>query len=125
MNIPNELQYTKTHEWVKVQDDGTLRIGVTDHAQEQMGDIVFVDLPIEGDTFAQGEEMAVLETQKAASEVYAPVSGEVTAVNEEAAEKPEMINEDCYNAWLVELQGEAKGLMSAAQYKEFLKSEEH
>ena len=125
MNIPNELQYTKTHEWVKVQDDGTLLIGITEHAQEQMGDIVFVDLPIEGDTFAQGDEMAVLETQKAASEVYAPVSGEVTAVNEEAAEKPEMINEDCYNAWLVALQGEAKGLMSAAQYKEFLKSEEH
>lgn len=125
MNIPNELQYTKTHEWVKVQDDGTLLIGITDHAQGQMGDIVFVDLPIEGDTFAQGEEMAVLETQKAASEVYAPVSGEVTAVNEEAAEKPEMINEDCYSAWLVELQGEAKGLLSAAQYREFLKSEEH
>ena len=125
MNIPNELQYTKTHEWVKVQDDGTLLIGITEHAQEQMGDIVFVDLPIEGDTFAQGDEMAVLETQKAASEVYAPVSGEVTAVNEAAAEKPEMINEDCYNAWLVALQGEAKGLMSAAQYKEFLKSEEH
>lgn len=125
MNIPNELQYTKTHEWVKVLGDGTLRIGITDHAQQQMGDIVFVDLPIEGDTFAAGEEMAVLETQKAASEVYAPVSGEVTAVNEEAAEKPELINEDCYSAWLVELQGEAKALLSAAQYKEFLKSEEH
>lgn len=125
MNIPSELQYTKTHEWVQVRGDGTVRIGITDHAQQQMGDIVFVELPLEGDTFAAGDEMAVLETQKAASEVYAPVSGEVTAVNEGAAEKPELINEDCYGAWLVELQADARGLMSAAEYAEFLKSEEN
>ncbi len=125
MNIPGELLYTKSHEWVRVKGDGTLRIGITDYAQNQMGDIVFVELPLEGDTFSAGEEMAVIETQKAASEVYAPVSGEVTAVNEEAAEKPEMINEDCYRAWLVEMEAEAQGLLSAAEYEQFLKSEEH
>ena len=125
MKIPSELQYTKTHEWVQIKGDGTVRVGITDHAQQQMGDIVFVELPLEGDVFAAGEEMAVLETQKAASEVYAPVAGVVTAVNEEAADKPELINEDCYGAWLVELQADAQGLMSAAEYTEFLKSEEN
>ncbi len=125
MNIPNELLYTKSHEWVRVKGDGTLRIGITDFAQKQMGDIVFVELPLVGDTFAAGDELAVIETQKAASEVYAPVSGEVTAVNEGVIEKPELVNDDCYGAWLVEMNAEAQGLMSAAQYEEFLKSEEH
>ena len=125
MKIPSELQYTKTHEWVRVKGDGTVRIGITDHAQQQMGDIVFVELPFEGDSFAEGDEMAVLETQKAASEVYAPVAGEVTAVNEAVADKPELVNEDCYGAWLVELQADAQGLLSAAEYEEFLKNEEN
>lgn len=125
MNIPSELLYTKSHEWVRVKGGGTLTIGITDFAQNQMGDIVFVELPIEGDTFAAGEELAVIETQKAASEVYAPVSGEVTAVNEGIAQKPERINEDCYGAWLVEMRADAQGLMSAAEYEAFLKSEEH
>lgn len=125
MNIPGDLLYTKSHEWVRVKGDGTLRIGITDFAQQQLGDIVFVELPLEGDTFSAGDEMAVIETQKAASEVYAPVSGEVTAVNEEAAEKPEMINDDCYGAWLVEMKADAQGLLSAGEYEQFLKSEEH
>jgi glycine cleavage system H protein len=125
MNIPSELMYTKTHEWVQVQGDGTLRIGITDHAQKELGEIVFVDLPLEGDTFDAGDEMAVLETQKAASEVYAPVAGEVLAVNEDIVEKPELINVACYNAWLVEIQGTVNGLLSARQYEEFLKSEEN
>lgn len=125
MNIPSELLYTKTHEWVLEKSDGTYRIGITDFAQKEMGDIVFVDLPLVGDHFAEDEEMAVLETQKAASEVYAPITGKVLAVNEEIVDKPELINEACYETWLVEMNGTVgDGLLNADQYEAFVKSEE-
>lgn len=125
MNIPKELQYTKTHEWVRIIDAQTVRVGVTDYAQKEMGDIVYIDMPLVGDTFAVDEELAVLETQKAAAEVYAPVAGGVLAVNDAVSDKPELINDACYDAWLVEMSGAPQALLSAAQYEEFLKSEGH
>lgn len=125
MKIPKDLFYTKTHEWVKDLGNGKARVGVTDHAQDKMGDVVYVELPAEGDSFAAGDELAVIETQKATAEVYAPMAGTVFAVNGEAVEQPERINEACYETWLVELTDAAfTGLLTAGEYEAFLKSGE-
>lgn len=100
MNTPDNLKYAASHEWVKVEADGTVTIGITDHAQEALGDIVFLELPDVGRVIKSGEAVAVVESVKAASDIYAPVSGEVIASNEAAASAPESVNTDAYAAWL-------------------------
>ena len=122
--ILDELLYSESHEWVKV--DGNIAIiGVSDFAQEEMGDITYVDAPSEGDNVAKGEDFGALESVKASSELYAPVSGEVVAVNEELEEKPELINEDPYGAWIIKVKmsdaSELDSLLSAAAYAEVAK----
>jgi glycine cleavage system H protein len=100
MNVPKDLKYTDSHEWVRRESDGTLTIGITDHAQEALGDLVFVELPAVGRKLAAREACAVVESVKAASDVYAPVGGEVIAVNDAVTGAPEKVNEDAYAAWL-------------------------
>ncbi|MBR5702894.1 MAG: glycine cleavage system protein GcvH [Bacteroidales bacterium] len=119
--ILDELLYSESHEWVKV--DGNIAIiGVSDFAQAEMGDITYVDVPAEGDTVTKGEDFGALESVKASSELYSPVSGEIVAVNEELEDKPELINEDPYGAWIIKVEmsdkGELGSLLSAAAYAE-------
>ena len=96
MNIPGNLRYTTSHEWVRVEADGSLTIGVTDHAQEALGDVVFLELPDAGRAVAAGEAIAVIESVKAASDIYAPVAGEIIGSNQEAVDAPEAVNADAY-----------------------------
>ena len=103
MNLPEQLRYTESHEWVRSESDGTLTIGITDHAQAALGDLVFIELPKVGRVLAARESTAVVESVKAASDVYAPVAGEVIAVNEALAGAPEQVNEDAWSAWLFKL----------------------
>ena len=126
MNFPKELKYSKTHEWVRFQEDGTAYIGITDYAQDQLGDLVFVNLPSEGDALTAGEPFADVESVKAVSDINTPVAGSVTEVNEELLDAPEKINEAPYEAWLVkmEVSEEAGDLMSAEEYEAFIESEE-
>ena len=124
--IVDGLLYTKDHEWVKVEGD-TATMGITDYAQEQLGELVFVELPEVGKDFAPRKEIAVVESSKAAGDVYCPVAGKVTEVNEELTTKPELINEDCYNAgWICKLQITDKGaldeLMDAQKYEAYLQT---
>jgi len=121
-NIPSHLQYTESHEWVNLDDSGKARIGITDHAQEALGDLVYVELPAVGDEISQGDPCAVVESVKAASDLYAPVSGTITSVNEDLDSDPAIINSDPYDdGWLfdVELIDEAEldGLKDAEAYK--------
>lgn len=103
-HVPNQLKYADSHEWVRVEDDGTATVGITDHAQELLGDLVFVELPEVGATLSAGGECAVVESVKAASDVYSPVSGEVLETNETLADAPETINSDPYEAgWIFKL----------------------
>ncbi|MBK8522721.1 MAG: glycine cleavage system protein GcvH [Betaproteobacteria bacterium] len=119
-NVPANLKYTESHEWVRVEADGTVTIGITDHAQEALGDLVFVELPEVGKTYAAGQESAVVESVKAAADVYAPIAGEVTAVNQDAADAPESVNQDAYAAWLFKLKpanaADVDALLDAAAY---------
>jgi glycine cleavage system H protein len=103
MNIPANLKSTKSHEWVRVEADGTVTVGITDHAQELLGDLVFVELPEVGKELAAEQEAAVVESVKAASDVYAPIAGIVTAVNASVPDAPETVNQDAYAAWLFKL----------------------
>ena len=103
MNVPKDLRYTDSHEWVRTEPDGLLAVGITDFAQEALGDLVFVELPAVGRSLAAGEACAVVESVKAASDVYAPVAGDVVAVNPDLAGQPEMLNSDPYGAWLFRL----------------------
>ena len=126
---PAGLKYTRSHEWARVEDDGQITVGITDHAQEQLGDIVFVELPNPGDQLAAEDACAVVESVKAASDIYAPLAGAISAVNETLADQPEVINQDAYGAgWLFRLEAEdatlLDGLMDAEQYQEFLTSEQ-
>ena len=125
MNIPAELSYTKSHEWVRKLPDHIVEIGLTDHAQEALGDLVFVNLPAEGDDVAAGETFADVESVKAVSDVYSPVSGRVTEVNAELLDAPQRINEDAYAAWMVriELAAEPEGLLTADAYERLLGEE--
>jgi len=102
-NVPSSLKYTQSHEWVRVEADGTITVGITDHAQELLGDLVFVELPEVGKTLAAGQEACVVESVKAAADAYAPVAGEVVAVNDAVPDAPESVNQDAYAAWLFKL----------------------
>ena len=120
MNIPSNLKYTKSHEWVRVEGDGTITVGITDHAQELLGDLVFVELPEVGKEFDAEQEAAVVESVKAASDVYAPISGTVTAVNTSVSDSPESVNEDAYTAWLFKMKpanaADVDALLGASEY---------
>ena len=100
MNIPAHLRYTSSHEWLRRESDGSVTIGITDHAQGQLGDLVFVELPAVGRKVGAGEACAVVESVKAASDVYAPLAGEIVAVNDAVTSAPEIVNQDAYAAWL-------------------------
>jgi glycine cleavage system H protein len=121
MKTPESLRYTATHEWVRLDADGTIVIGVTDHAQESLGELVFVEMPEAGRRLAAGESCAVVESVKAASDVYAPVAGEVVARNDALADAPNEVNKDPYAAWLFRLKpapgADLGKLMDAAAYR--------
>ena len=120
MNVPGDLKYTDSHEWIRSEADGTVSIGITDHAQSALGDLVFIELPAIGRTLAAGEACGVVESVKAASDVYAPIAGEIVAVNDPIASAPEKVNEDAYAAWLWRMKpadgGALAGLLDAAAY---------
>ncbi len=123
--IPAELKYTKSHEWVK-EEDGVFVIGLTDYAQSALGDLVFVNLPEEGDSVAAGEAFSDVESVKAVSDVFSPVSGEVCAVNEELLDNPALINEAPYDAWLIKVTNvtDSEELLDAAGYEAVVAAEE-
>ena len=124
LHLPDDIRYTDEHEWARLSGD-TARIGVSDYAQDQLGDIVFVELPAVGDTIAKGEVFGTLESVKAVSELYLPLSGEVVAVNTALTDAPELINQDPYAAWIIEVRptdaGEYDQLLSAAAYLDLLR----
>lgn len=126
MNIPADLRYTKSHEWIRADDDGTITIGITDHAQELLGDLVFVELPEVGSEFAAEQEAAVVESVKAAADVYAPLAGTVIEVNQAAVDAPELINQDAYGVWLFRMRpvaaSELDALLDAAAYERIVEA---
>lgn len=129
-NVPADLKYTKTHEWVRVMDDGTLTVGITDHAQDQLGDMVYVEPPETGRALAVNETCAVVESVKAASDIYSPVAGQVVEVNQALADSPELLNKDPYGAgWILRLRPQdtaALGaLLDAQAYQAFVAAEHH
>jgi glycine cleavage system H protein len=129
-NLPNELRYTKSHEWVRTETDGSVTVGITDHAQELLGDMVFIELPETEANYTAGEECAVVESVKAASDVYSPITGEVTAINEELADAPETINQDAFDSgWMFKMRpedaGEVDELMDAEAYGDLIADEDH
>lgn len=121
MTTPSELRYTESHEWVRTEADGTLTIGITDHAQQALGDVVFLELPEAGRVVTAGESIAVIESVKAASDIYAPVAGEIIANNQEAVDAPESVNADAYGAWLFKIKpanaADVDALLDAAGYE--------
>jgi glycine cleavage system H protein len=126
---PSELLYTKSHEWVRDEGDGTVTVGITDHAQEMLGDLVFVDPPEVGETVEAGADCAVVESVKAASDVYSPVTGEVVAINEMIQDAPEAINEDAFgDGWLFQVKlaepSELDGLLDADSYAAMIEEED-
>ena len=126
MAYPADYKYTKEHEWVKVEGD-TGTIGITDYAQNSLGDIVFVELPKMGATLEKGKTFGTVESVKAVSDIYAPVAGTVTAINDELTKSPEKLNSDAHGSWIVKVKlsspGDATGLMSAADYEKFIAEE--
>lgn len=129
MSIPADLKYTASHEWVKLNADGTVTVGITEHAQDLLGDMVFVETPVVGRTLAAGEECAVVESVKAASDVYAPIAGEVVAANADIEASPEKINQDAHAAWMFTLKpanvADLDSLLDAAAYQALVESEAH
>jgi glycine cleavage system H protein len=124
-NIPENLKYTKDHEWIRHESDGTCLVGITDHAQDSLGDVTFVELPAIGESFEEGATFGVVESVKAASDLYFPLSGEITEVNEILEDSPEKVNEDPYgDGWMVRIRptdsSDSGGLLSPEQYKEIL-----
>ena len=124
-DLPEDLRYTKEHEWARSEENGSLTIGITHHAQESLGDITFVELPEVGSRFTEGEVFGVVESVKAASDLYFPLSGEISEVNEILVDSPEKVNEDPYgDGWMVRIRptdsSESGGLLSPDQYKEIL-----
>jgi glycine cleavage system H protein len=129
-NIPVELKYAKSHEWVRINDDGSVTVGISDTAQDQLGDMVFIEVPEVGQTVTAEEACAVVESVKAASDVFAPLGGEIVEVNEDLADSPETVNNDAYGeGWIFRLEpadaGELGALMDADAYEAFLASEDH
>ncbi|MDG1469754.1 MAG: glycine cleavage system protein GcvH [Glaciecola sp.] len=127
-NIPAELRYAASHEWVRPEGNGIFTVGITEHAQELLGDMVFLDLPDEGDQIAMGDDVAVAESVKAASDVYAPISGEVIEVNEDLEDSPELVNSDPYgDGWLFKVKAddisEVESLLDADGYAESIEDE--
>ena len=124
-NIPEELKYTKSHEWVK-EEDGVITVGLTDYAQSALGDIVFINLPEEGDDVTAGQAFSDVESVKAVSDVFSPVSGKVAAINEELLDNPALVNEDPYEAWLIKVEAvsDTEELMDAAAYGQVCAAEE-
>jgi len=120
---PSELKYASSHEWARLEEDGTITIGISDHAQDALGDVVFVELPDVGSALAAGDEAGVVESVKAASDIYAPVGGEVIAINEKLEDEPETVNADPYNdGWFYKLQpsdtSELEAMLSAEDYQQ-------
>jgi len=129
-DIPANLKYAKSHEWVEVLNDGTVKIGITDHAQALLGDMVYVEIPEVGTAVSVGEECTVVESVKAASDVYSPVTGEVVAVNEDLADTPDLVNNHPYSdGWLMQVklteEGELEELLDADAYAEAITEEDH
>jgi glycine cleavage system H protein len=127
-NVPDNLHYSKDHEWVRVEG-GVAVIGITDHAQEQLGDVVYVELPKPGESFAANESFGSVESVKAVSEIFTPVSGEITEFNESLNDEPEKVNKDPYgDGWMIKVKmsapGEVDSLLTAAEYEDFTKAEE-
>ena len=129
MSIPADLKYTKSHEWVRLEADGSVTVGITDHAQELLGDMVFIENPVVGRQLNAGEECAVVESVKAASDVYAPIAGEVIAANEELEASPDQLNKDPYGAWMFKIKpasaADLDSLLDAAAYQAQVDSEAH
>lgn len=129
MSNPTDLKYTASHEWVKTEADGTITVGITQHAQELLGDMVFVEAPAAGSKLNAKEECAVVESVKAAADIYAPVAGEVTATNSDLDSTPESINETPYEAWLFKMKpdnaADVEALMDATAYQAHVDSEAH
>ncbi|MDQ3921157.1 MAG: glycine cleavage system protein GcvH [Actinomycetota bacterium] len=125
MNVPEELEYTRTHEWVKREGD-IATVGITDHAQDELGDVVFIELPEEGASFGAGDSFGTIESVKAVSDLYTPVGGEVVGVNETLNDSPERVNEDPYGGgWIIRLRVSGEGeLLSADEYEKLLEEEE-
>ena len=125
MNVPKNLMYTASHEWVEIDGD-KMKIGLTEHASEQLGDLVFINLPQEGDEVSVGETFGDVESVKAVSDVYSPVSGTVTAINEELLDHPELVNKEAYEAWFIQVGeiSQEEELLSAEAYEELLAKEE-
>ena len=125
MNVPEELEYTRTHEWVKREGD-VATVGITDHAQDELGDVVFIELPEEGASFGAGDSFGTIESVKAVSDLYTPVGGEVVEVNETLNDSPERVNEDPYGGgWMIRLRISEEGdLLSAEEYERVLEEEE-
>ena len=126
-NVPEDLHYSKDHEWVKVEGDVAI-IGITDYAQDSLGDVVYVELPKPGDAFSTNESFGSVESVKAVSEVFTPVGGEIVTINESLADEPETVNSDPYGAgWMVRMRmsnpGEVDSLLTAAEYEDFTKAE--
>ena len=126
--MPGDLRYSRNHEWARANDDGSVTMGITDHAQDQLGDLVYVEVPEQGQEVAADEACAVVESVKAASDVYAPIAGTVIAVNEALADKPEAVNQDAYGeGWLIRLKPSSSdalsALMDADAYRAFVESE--
>lgn len=129
MNFPQDLKYTKTHEWIRLEG-GTATVGITDYAQSELGDVVFLELPQNGRALKQEESFGTIEAVKAVSDIYSPLSGEVIASNGDLAGSPELVNKDCYGAgWMVKLKlsnpAETAGLLDAAAYEKLTKSGAH
>lgn len=120
MNVPANLKYAKSHEWARLDADGLVTVGISDHAQEALGDIVFLELPDVGRTLRAGEECAVVESVKAASDIYAPITGEIVEINQAAVDAPELVNQDAYANWLFKLKpanaADLNTLLDAAAY---------
>lgn len=128
-HLPRDLKYASSHEWLRIEGDGTAYVGITDHAQAQMGDLVYIECPEVGTELSAGDEAGVVESVKAASDIYCPIAGEVIAINERLEDTPELVNEDAYgDGWMFQIRfedaSEADGLMSAEEYQEQIDEED-
>ncbi|MBS1217161.1 MAG: glycine cleavage system H-protein [Proteobacteria bacterium] len=127
MSTPEHLKYTASHEWVRRESDGTASIGITDHAQQQLGDVVFIDNPAPGRKLKQGEECGVIESVKAAADIYAPIAGEIVAANTELSDAPEKVNQDPYAAWMFRIKpdnpADIDALLDAVAYQKIADAE--